>query len=201
MEEAVVNVGAAFVPHAQPAEPVQPRQRDAAGIRKEMMLRARLAAIRRIRAGVVPPFFAGTLLESRAARDQSSWPASPNASSSTWWSAYHTPASCQSRSRRQQVMPLPQPISCGSISHGMPLFRTKMIPVRQARSGTRGWPPLGLGRSGGRSGSITAQSSSLTNGFDCFDCTHTYASYNANNLHAGRAPAIDKPTWPRARFC
>ena len=26
MEEAVVNVGAAFVPHAQPAEPVQPRQ-------------------------------------------------------------------------------------------------------------------------------------------------------------------------------
>ena len=37
-----------------------------------------------------------------------------------WCRRSQTPASCQSRSRRQQVMPVPQPISWGSISQGMP---------------------------------------------------------------------------------
>jgi hypothetical protein len=54
------------------------------------------------------------------------------------------PASCQSRNRRQQVMPEPQPSSCDSISHGMPLRSAKRIPVKQARSGKRGLPPFGL---------------------------------------------------------
>jgi hypothetical protein len=141
---------------------------------EQMVLRARLAAIRRIRAGGGAPFFAGTLDASRTARDQSSWSASLNRSRSTWCSVYHTPASCQSRRRRQHVMPEPHPISCGSISHGRPVFRTKMIPVRHARSGTRGRPPLGFGGSGGSNGSIIAQSASGTNNFDCFDCTSTY---------------------------
>ena len=35
-------------------------------------------------------------------------------------------------------------ILCGNISQGMPLRRTNRIPVRQARSGTRGRPPFGL---------------------------------------------------------
>ena len=56
-----------------------------------------------------------------------------------------TPASCQSRSLRQQVMPLPQPISCGRSSHGIPVLSTKTIPVKAARSGLRGRPPLGVG--------------------------------------------------------
>ena len=115
-------------------------ERDALGLGQQMVLRARLAAIRRIRAGVRSPFFAGTLLESSAARDESSWSASLNRSRSTWWSVYHTPASRQSRSRRQQVMPLPQPISGGSISHGMPLFNTNRIPVSAARSATGAGP-------------------------------------------------------------
>jgi hypothetical protein len=42
--------------------------------------------------------------------------------------AGHTPASWQSRSRRQQVMPDPHPISCGSISQAMPLRSTKTMP-------------------------------------------------------------------------
>ena len=33
---------------------------------------------------------------------------------------------------------LPHPISWGSISHGMPDFRTKMMPVKAARSDTSG---------------------------------------------------------------
>jgi hypothetical protein len=43
------------------------------------------------------------------------------------------PACCQSRRRRQHVIPEPQPSSCGNICHGMPLRRTKRMPVRHAR--------------------------------------------------------------------
>jgi hypothetical protein len=62
------------------------------------------------------------------------------------------PAVAQSRSRRQQVIPLPQPISWGRYSQGMPVFSTNKIPVSAARSGTRGRPPFGLGGSGGSNG-------------------------------------------------
>jgi hypothetical protein len=41
----------------------------------------------------------------------------------------HIPAFCQARSRRQQVMPEPHPISCGSISQGIPDYRTNRMPV------------------------------------------------------------------------
>jgi hypothetical protein len=60
-------------------------------------------------------------------------------------------------------MPLPQPISWGSISQGMPLLRTKRMPVRAARSGTGGRPPFGLRRRFGRSGAIRAHNLSPTN--------------------------------------
>jgi hypothetical protein len=62
------------------------------------------------------------------------------------------------------VTPLPHPISWGSISQGMPVFNTKMMPASAARSGCRGRPPFGLGGSGGSSGSMMSHSSSLTNG-------------------------------------
>jgi hypothetical protein len=129
---------------------------------QHMVLRARFAAIRRM-AGLVAPFFAGTLDASSAARDQSMAAAACSSSSRTWCSARHTPASFQSRSRRQQVMPLPQPISWGSISHGMPLRRTKRMPVRAARSGTGGRPPFGVRRRFGSSGAIRAHNLSPTN--------------------------------------
>jgi len=51
------------------------------------------------------------------ARLQSILFACPRRSSRAWCNRSHTPARCQSRSRRQHVMPLPQPISCGSSSH------------------------------------------------------------------------------------
>jgi hypothetical protein len=63
-------------------------------------------------------------------------------------------------------MPLPQPISWGNISQGMPVCSTNNIPDSAARLPTlRGLPPLGLGGSWGSNGSITAHSSSLTRGF------------------------------------
>jgi hypothetical protein len=46
---------------------------------------------------------ARTLIESTLARDQSIPPSQPSWSNTTWCSRCHTPARCQSRSRRQQV--------------------------------------------------------------------------------------------------
>jgi len=140
-------------------------ERDPLSVGHNMALRARFAAIRWVRPGFSAPPGAGTLAESSDARDQSIWSASPSRSSRTWCILRHTPASCQSRRRRQQVIPLPQPISWGSISHGMPLRSTNRIPVSVARFATRGRPPLGLGGSGGSSGSMIAHSSSGNSGF------------------------------------
>ena len=52
-----------------------------------------------------------------------------------------TPAPCQLRRRRQHVIPGPHPSCCGSICQGIPLRSTKTMPVRHARSETRGRPP------------------------------------------------------------
>ncbi|GIV57687.1 MAG: hypothetical protein KatS3mg042_0600 [Rhodothermaceae bacterium] len=144
------------------------RQRSAAAVYHKMAFCARFSAIRtdassvRIRAGVIPLFAAGMFCASTAARLQSSWSASPRRSSRTSWSRCQTPASFQSRRRRQQVMPLPHPSSWGNMSQGMPLLSTKRTHVRAARSGTRGLPPRGLGGSGGKRGSMTSQNSSGT---------------------------------------
>jgi hypothetical protein len=134
------------------------------GVDHNMALRRRFSLICRVRPATLPPFLAGVLAESTAARDQSILPSSPNLSSSTWCSLSHTPARCQSRSLRQQVTPLPHPISGGRYSHGRPVLSTKMMPVRAARLDTLGRPPLGFGGSGGSSGSITSHSSSESNG-------------------------------------
>jgi hypothetical protein len=92
-----------------------------------------------------PYVFAATDALSRLARLQSKCPASDRRSSSTRCSAAQTPASCQSRNRRQQVMP-EQPSSRGSISQGMPERSTKMMPARVSRLSQRGRPTLRLGR-------------------------------------------------------
>jgi hypothetical protein len=76
----------------------------------------------------------------------------------------HTPASCQSFNRRQQVMPQPQPNSCGKYSQGQPVRAMNSMPVSAARSGTRGRPPLGLGLCGGSKGSMIDHNSSVSNG-------------------------------------
>lgn len=116
-----------------------------------------------------PPFFAPlarTKRLSTLARLQSIWWAASSLASSISWSLCHTPAWCQFRSLRQQVMPLPHPISAGKSSQASPVLRTKRIPVSALRSGTGGRPRLpGWARWSGRSGSTTAQSASLTSSF------------------------------------
>ena len=78
-------------------------QRDAATVADHVMFRAWFAAIGGIRADRRAPLFAGTLALSRLARSQSIRPASPRRSSRVWWRRSQTPASCQSRRRRQPV--------------------------------------------------------------------------------------------------
>jgi hypothetical protein len=123
------------------------RKRDAFPVDHNMALRARFAAIRRVRACCFAPPGAATLAESSEARDQSILSAIPSSSRSSLCSLCQTPAICQSLSRRQQVMPLPQPISWGRYSQGMPVLSTKSMPVRAARSGVLGLPPFGFGGS------------------------------------------------------
>jgi hypothetical protein len=53
------------------------------------------------------------MAESTQARDQSIWSASPSRLRSERYSRAQTPACCQSRKRRQQVLALPQPSSVG----------------------------------------------------------------------------------------
>lgn len=103
----------------------QQGQRNALAINEKMVFRARFALIRRVGTGFFAPFFAVIEAESTAARLQSISPALPSFSRKRRWRRSHTPAACHSWSRRQHVMPLPQPISLGSISQGIPLRRTR----------------------------------------------------------------------------
>jgi hypothetical protein len=146
------------------------RQRDAPSVRNKVALGALLSFICRIRSGFWAPLFAGMEAESSEARSQSIWSASPRRSRRTRCSLSHTPASCHSLKRRQQVIPDPQPISWGSISQGMPLFSTKTMPVRAARLSMRGLPPWGFGGSGGRSGSMVSHNSSVTSSLAMLPC-------------------------------
>jgi hypothetical protein len=144
------------------------RERDTVSVDHNMALRARFALIRRVRAGLLAPPGADTLAESKEALSQSISSALPSRSNKIRCSFSHTPASCHSLRRRQQVMPDEQPISWGSISQEMPLFKTNRMPVRVAHSSMRGLPPLGLGGSSGNSGSITSHNSSVTSALALF---------------------------------
>ena len=107
---------------------------DALRIDEDMVLAAFLAAIGWVRSSFFPPCRARTDELSATTREKSTLSAPRNLSSSTRCSRLHTPARCQARSRRQQVIPEPHPISCGSISHGIPDCRTNRIPVSTLRS-------------------------------------------------------------------
>src|SRR5215210_374083 len=150
------------------------RERDTPSVLNKVALGALLSFICRILAGFWSPLLAGMEAESSEARSQSMWSVSPKRSRRTRCSLSHTPASCHSLRRRQQLIPDPQPISWGSISQGIPLFRTKTMPVRAARLSMRGLPPWGFGGSGGRSASMVSHSSSVTSFLVMFSCYPVY---------------------------
>jgi hypothetical protein len=135
-------------------------QRGTVAVGQHMALRAIFASVCGVRASLCPPKTARTEQLSMMAVDQSIPPALPSESRRSFHIFVQTPWLCQSRSRRQQVMPEPQPISSGKYSHGVPDFKTKRMPVRQARSETRGLPPFGLGGSTGSRGWIRSHNAS-----------------------------------------
>ncbi len=137
-------------------------QRNAACIYDDVSLRSELAAVGRVGAGFLAPRGLETLAPSRLARSQSIWSCSRSRRSIARCSRCHTPAACQSRRRRQHVMPLPKPSSCGRSSHGMPVCSTYRMPLSAARSSTvRRRPPLDDGVSSGISGSSSTHNSLL----------------------------------------
>lgn len=151
-------------------------QGNSLGIGEKMMFAARFAAVGRVRPRLEPPKTARTLLESTTARDQSIRSATCNRRNNSWWSFSQTPAFCQSRNRRQQVMPLPQPISKGRSRQAMPVLSTKRIPVNAARSEI-GLRPGFLTRRAliGSNGLITTHSESSSNGFAMTSLLQTWS--------------------------
>lgn len=143
------------------------RQWDALCVGQDVMLGAGLGPVDRVRPRLGPPKTARTLLESTATRDQSIFPARSSRRMSAVCSRSHTPAASHARRRRQQVIPLPQPSSCGKSSQPMPVFKTKMIPASARRSSMRLRPGYrrrrGFGT--GNSGAISSHNLSSTSGF------------------------------------
>jgi hypothetical protein len=137
-------------------------ERNSLSVHNYVALGASFSFVRRIWPCTFAPFLARIAAESTAARDQSILPESPSLSKRTSCSFCQTPARCHSPSLRQQVTPLTQPSSGGSIFHWIPDLSTNTIPVSVARSGTRGRPPLALTGSGGNKASMTSHNSSGT---------------------------------------
>jgi hypothetical protein len=141
-------------------------ERNPVRVGENMMLRPGFAAIGRVRSSFFPPRTARSEALSTTARARSNWPRCRNSSSNTRCSRFHTPARCQRRRRRQQVVPEPHPSSWGNMFHGMPLRSTNKIPVSTARSGIGVRPAYRRlrGRRFGSSGSIRLHKSSSMRG-------------------------------------
>lgn len=103
------------------------------GIHQQRVFRAVFPSVHGTRSRFFPRCAARTEVESTTARDQSILPAPWSLFSSTRCKRSHTPPFFQSRSRRQQLMPEPQPISCGRYSQGMPVLSTNRMPVSGKR--------------------------------------------------------------------
>jgi hypothetical protein len=139
------------------------RERDASLVCHNMALRARFSLIRRIRAGSLSPLFADTLAESRETLSQSIRSASPGGPGApdVVLPTLLPPASRASVASTSN--PIHSPSLLGEHLPGdVPLFKTKTMPARAARSSIRGLPPCGLGGSLGNSGSIVSHNSSDT---------------------------------------
>jgi hypothetical protein len=149
--------------------PIRGRQRrderNPVRVGENMMFRPGFAAIGRVRSSFFPPRSARSDELSTTARARSSWPRRRSSVSNAACSRFQTPARCHRTSRRQQVVPEPQPISRGSMFQGNPLRSTKRIPVSTARSGIGRRPAYRRCRERrfGRRGSIRVHNSSSIN--------------------------------------
>jgi hypothetical protein len=137
-------------------------ERNPLRVGENMMFRPGLAAIGRVRSSFFPPRNARRDALSAMARLKSNSPRRRSSASRAACRRFQTPRRCHASSRRQHVLPDPQPISFGSICQGIPLRSTNRMPVRTARS-SRGRRPGYRRRrrlGGGKSGWIFAQRAS-----------------------------------------
>ena len=175
----------------RPIMPMCPRHADSQryplGIGDYMMFAARFAPIGRIGPRVPPPPTARTEALSTTARDQSIWSATRSWFNRIGWTLFQTPACCQARSRRQQVIPEPHPNSCGKYSQGMPVLSTKTMPVSTRRLSSGGRPPLGLATSGGKTGSMSSHNASSSKGLAMNKPPYQGSSINTEQMN------IDQP--------
>ncbi len=110
------------------------RERDTFLFGNDVVLAAELTPVNGTWSRFFPANIARTEELSTMARAKSIWPRSRSSASSASCTRCQTPACCHWTSRRQHAVPDPQPISCGSIFHGMPERKTKTMPVNIARS-------------------------------------------------------------------
>ena len=96
-------------------------ERESACVDEEVVFRAPVPAVDRARARLGAPFLACTWLPSMTARDQSISPEPRSLARMVSWRRSHTPACCHSSRRRQQVIPDPNPNSCGRWRQAMPV--------------------------------------------------------------------------------
>ncbi|KGC40874.1 hypothetical protein DO66_2664 [Burkholderia pseudomallei] len=138
------------------------RERRAVGVGDDVVLGTGSRAIGRVWPSFWPAPTARIDDESTAAREKSIWSAARSFASSSSCKRSHTPATCQSRSRRQHVTPEPQPISASRSRQRSPVLRTNKMPVSAARFETGRRPGFFLrrGLDGGSNGSISVHNSS-----------------------------------------
>ncbi|MGF6666194.1 hypothetical protein QF000_007927 [Paraburkholderia atlantica] len=139
---------------------------NAIGIYENVVLGTGSRAIGGVRTSFSPAPTARTDDESTAAREKSSSPASRNLASSSSCNCFHTPAFCQSRKRRQQVDPEPNPNLVDRSRQRIPVLSTNRMPFRAARFETGNRPGYFLRRGfgAGSNGSISVHNSSSTIG-------------------------------------
>lgn len=133
-------------------------------IGQDMTFAPCFCTVRRVRTGVAPQKTARTLALSIKARSNRTAPDLPSSRTRMECSRDQTDNRVDSANSLQHVEPLPHCKSLGMDCHGVPVFRTKMIPASVLRCGTGGRPPFyDLGGSGGSNGSICCHSASDTN--------------------------------------
>lgn len=124
-------------------------ERNALLVGTQVVFATWFASVARVGSAMRAPLLAGTSEESVIRSLARSRPCSPSSWTKCCSRRWKTPWACQSRRRRQAVMPEPQPISRGNSCHGMPVRRMNRMAVSTRRESRRFRPPLGRGGGGG----------------------------------------------------
>lgn len=146
---------------------------------------------------MIPPLRARTCDPSTEQSSRSNKPARRSSVSKAACRRGYTPASVQSRSRRQAVTPEQPTASAGTSRHATPVRSTYMTPASATRSGTRSRPGWRRRRSGagGSSGATRSHRASGTRSTRTLDTLLTsIAKHKAcSSIHSETISYADRP--------